>query len=122
MVSSTIAISVSFCNFNEKLSGLFGLFGLFHLVLQVASCCPKLFTAQRALLSPGQAVETKDLQQALEHAAVQAMRRLQGELVRRNETTGTTFSEMKELLEGCGVQMAWVIEDAQILKNDSIAD
>ena len=67
-------------------------------------------------------METKDLQQALEHAAVQAMRRLQGELVRRNETTGTTFSEMKELLEGCGVQMAWVIEDAQILKNDSIAD
>ena len=88
----------------------------------MASCCPKLFAAQCALLSHGHAVETKDLQQALEHAAVQAMRRLQGELVRRNETTGTTFSEMKELLEGCGVQMAWVIEDAQILKNDSIAD
>lgn len=94
---------------------------MLHLVFQVASCCPKLFAAQCALLS-GHAMETKDLQQALEHAAVQAMRRLQGELVRRNETTGATFSEMKELLEGCGVQMAWVIEDAQILKNDSIAD
>lgn len=98
--------------------------------LQVAAIVPGLFRSQCALDFPVQqrswGSAQSDLQRPMEHAAIQAMRRISGEVLRREDESThpesiASIKEMRSVLEGHGVQTAWVVEDVRTLKEDSIA-
>eukprot|EP00438_Fugacium_kawagutii_P035916 Skav227989 [mRNA] locus=scaffold390:26376:33209:+ [translate_table: standard] len=99
-------------------------------VIGVAAIVPGLFRSQSALDFPAQqrswGSAQSDLQRPMEHAAIQAMRRISGEVLRREDESAqaesiASIQEMRNVLEGHGVQTAWVVEDVRTLKEDSIA-
>ena len=93
---------------------------------------PKLFRTQGTLEFPRQqqlflGPAHSDLQRAMEYAAVQALRRIHGEMMLRQDESAdangvSSLAEIRRLLEGHGVEAAWVLEDVRTLKEDSIAN